>query len=88
MRVLRWIVARCQGEGAAVESPIGHLPAKGVIDATGLGVGEATMQELLTICKDDWRADAAGIGEFFAKFGARLPAEMERQRQALIKRLG
>jgi len=88
MRVLRWIAARCQGEGAAVDSPIGHLPAKATIDATGLGVSEATMEELLTISKDDWRADAAGIGEFFAKFGDRLPAEMERQRQALIKRLG
>ena len=88
MRVLRWIIARCQGEGAAVESPIGHLPARGAIDTTGLGVSEATMEELLTISPDDWRADAAGIGEFFAKFGARLPAEMERQRRALIKRLG
>jgi phosphoenolpyruvate carboxykinase (GTP) len=88
MRVLRWIVARCQGEGVAVESPIGHLPARGAIDSTGLGVSEATMEELLTIPKEDWRAEAKGIGEFFSKFEDKLPAEMERQRQALVKRLG
>ena len=32
-------------------------------------------------------AEAEGIGEFFAKFGDRLPAEMARQREALLKRL-
>jgi phosphoenolpyruvate carboxykinase (GTP) len=88
MRVLRWILARCKETGEAVDSPIGHLPAKGAIDTTGLDVPPATMDELLAVSKDDWRTDAANIGEFFAKFGDRLPPEMERQRAALVKRLG
>ena len=88
MRVLRWILDRCQGGGAAVESPIGYLPAKGAIDLTSLDVNVATMTELLAVSRDDWRTEAEGIGEFFAKFGSRLPDEMERQRRALIKRLG
>jgi phosphoenolpyruvate carboxykinase (GTP) len=88
MRVLRWIIDRCQGRGQAVESPIGNLPAAGAIDTSGLAVDDATMAELLTVSREDWRTEAKGIGEFFAKFGSRLPAEMERQRQALEKRLG
>jgi phosphoenolpyruvate carboxykinase (GTP) len=88
MRVLRWIVDRCKGSGKAVDSPIGQLPAPGAIDTNGLDVDAATMTELLSVSRDDWRAEADGIGEFFAKFGSRLPAEMERQRQALVKRLG
>ena len=88
MRVLRWIVARAKGAGAAAESPIGLLPAKGAIDTSGLAIGDGTMQELLSVSRDDWRGEAAGIGDFFAKFDGRLPAEMERQRQALVKRLG
>ena len=28
------------------------------------------------------------LGEFFAKFGDRVPPELERQRKALIDRLG
>jgi phosphoenolpyruvate carboxykinase (GTP) len=88
MRVLRWIVDRCTGAGKAVDSPIGQLPARGAIDTSGLDVDPAAMDELLSVSRDDWRAEAEGIGEFFAKFGNRLPAEMEQQRQALLRRLG
>jgi phosphoenolpyruvate carboxykinase (GTP) len=88
MRVLRWILQRCQGGDGAVESPIGYLPAKGAIDTAGLPVDAAAMEELLSVSRDDWRADAENIGEFFAKFGPRLPAEMDAQRRALVKRLG
>ncbi len=88
MRVLRWILDRCAGTGKAVESPIGWLPAKGAIAIDGLDVSPATMDDLLSVSTDDWRTEAAGIGEFFAKFDGRLPAEMDRQRAALVKRLG
>jgi phosphoenolpyruvate carboxykinase (GTP) len=88
MRVLRWILERCKGSGASVESPLGHLPARGAIDTSGLDVDAATMDELLAVHRDDWRAEAENIGEFFAKFGTRLPAEMQRQRAALVQRLG
>jgi phosphoenolpyruvate carboxykinase (GTP) len=88
LRVLRWVLGRCLGSAQAVESPIGMLPAPGSIDTAGLDVPPSTMQELLTVNRDDWKAEAAGVAEFFAKFGSRLPAEMERQRQALLQRLG
>jgi len=87
-RVLRWIVDRCQGKSAAVESAIGRLPAGGAIDTAGLDVRDATMAELLSVSRDDWRAEVDGIGAFFAQFGRRLPDEMERQRTALAQRLG
>jgi phosphoenolpyruvate carboxykinase (GTP) len=88
MRVLRWILERCQGKGRASESPIGMLPTVDAIDRSGIDVDDATMRELTAVSKEDWKKEAAGVGEFFSKFGARLPAEMERQRQALEKRLG
>jgi GTP-dependent phosphoenolpyruvate carboxykinase len=46
------------------------------------------MQELLTVNKDDWKGEIAGMREFFAKFEAKLPAEMQRQVDGLEKRLG
>ena len=88
LRALRWIVERCEGRGAAAESPIGLLPAMGAIDTDGLNVDDATMNELLTVSKDDWHKDKDNIAEFFGKFGARLPGEMGRQLDALGKRLG
>jgi phosphoenolpyruvate carboxykinase (GTP) len=87
LRVLRWVAERCRGEGKAVESPIGWLPAEGAIDTTGLAVAPAAIGELLSVDPADWRQEAAGLAEFFAKFGDRVPAEMERQRQALLARL-
>ncbi|HJQ82778.1 MAG TPA: phosphoenolpyruvate carboxykinase (GTP) [Candidatus Binatia bacterium] len=88
MRVLRWMIERCNGSGKALESPIGWLPSKDGIDTSGLDVDAATMQELLAVPREEWRAEAENVAEFFAKFGDRLPAEMERQRQALLRRLG
>ena len=88
MRVLHWIIDRCEGKGAAVESPIGMLPSNGGINTEGIDVGGDTMKELLTVGRPDWKAETESIGEFFGKLGARLPDEMGRQREALVKRLG
>ena len=87
LRVLRWVADRCKGTGGAVESPIGFLPADGALDTNGLDLAPGSMRELLTIDPADWRQEADGLAEFFAKFGDRLPAELERQRQELLKRL-
>jgi len=88
MRVLRWILERCKGTGAAVKSPIGYLPAPGAIDTEGIAVDAATMDELLYVSKDDWKGEADGVGEFFGKIGPHLPREMAEQRAALEHRLG
>ncbi|HYV56070.1 MAG TPA: phosphoenolpyruvate carboxykinase (GTP) [Candidatus Nitrosopolaris sp.] len=88
LRVLKWVIARCTGKGAAIESPIGGLPAPGEIDTGGLPLDGAAMTRLLDVSRDDWRPEADDMGQFFAKFGARLPDEIERQRRALLARLG
>ena len=46
------------------------------------------MTRLLEVSRDDWRPEAEDMGQFFAKFGSRLPDEIERQRRALLARLG
>ena len=84
------MLSRCNGSGNgnAVESPIGLLPAPNALDTAGLDLGPGTLQELLTVSRDDWRREVANLGEFFAKFGSHLPGEMTRQREQLVKRLG
>jgi phosphoenolpyruvate carboxykinase (GTP) len=88
LRVLEWVLGRCRDQAPAVESPIGLLPAPGAINTDGIDIDERTMRELLTVSKEDWRKEAENIGEFFTKFGDRLPAEMARQREALVRRVG
>ncbi len=35
-RVLKWVIERIEGQAAAVETPIGHVPAPGSLDVEGL----------------------------------------------------
>ncbi|MCH7478876.1 MAG: phosphoenolpyruvate carboxykinase (GTP) [SAR324 cluster bacterium] len=73
LRVLRWILARCEGTGEAVQTPIGYLPAQGAIDVSGLDVSPAAMEALTSINPQEWLAEIKEIEEYFDKFGERLP---------------
>src|SRR5690606_7480932 len=57
IRVLRWILDRCKGEGDAKETPIGNLPADGALDTSGLGVSDEVMAELLAVDPAAWRTE-------------------------------
>ena len=74
MRVLLWILDRCEGKVDAVESPIGYLPKE--IDTTGLDVSDDVMKELLSVDKKIWLEDVDNAREYFAQFGSRLPKEI------------
>jgi len=87
MRVLEWILKRCAGEGEAVETPIGHVPAAGQLNVNGIDVPDATMRELLDVDPDAWQAELAGQREFLEQFGDRMPKEMWDQYHALAERL-
>ena len=74
MRVLLWILDRCEGKASAVESPIGYLPEN--IDTTDLDIDEKVMKELLSVDKEVWLEDVKDQKEYFAQFGERLPKEI------------
>ena len=83
LRVLNWIIARCEGKVDAVETAIGYLPKKEDLDVSGLDISDATLEELLSVDKEVWAQETAGIGEFFAKFGDRLPKELAEELETL-----
>lgn len=84
MRVLNWIIDRCEGRAEAVETPIGYEPKPEDIDVEGLGdVTTDTVRDLLTVDKGLWKEEVKGIKEFYAKFGDRLPKELESQLSTL-----
>ena len=75
MRVLLWILDRCEGKVDAVDSPIGYLPKPEDINIEGLeDVTIDTIKDLLTIDRDAWLADVEGIKAFYAKIGDHVPA--------------
>ena len=86
-RVLEWILARCRGEGKAVKTPIGHLPALGALDLTGLNLSDGAMDQLLAVKPEEWSAELENVKPFFEKFGDKLPKELWNQFNALKDRL-
>jgi phosphoenolpyruvate carboxykinase (GTP) len=77
MRVLEWIVRRCQGDLDAVESPIGRLPAPGDLNLEGINVDAATMEKLLAVDVDGWKAELAEVGDYLDSYGSRTPASLK-----------
>jgi phosphoenolpyruvate carboxykinase (GTP) len=87
-RVLEWVFERCDGEGDAVESPIGILPGRTGISTDGLAVSDADMTELLRVDVEEWKAELPDIKAHLEQFGERTPKELWAQYEALEKRLG
>ena len=84
MRVLNWIIDRCDGKADAVETPIGFVPNAEDIDLTDLeGFDIETLKSILDVDKDVWAKEAAEIEEHFKKFGDKLPAELKNQLETL-----
>jgi phosphoenolpyruvate carboxykinase (GTP) len=86
-RVLKWIVERISGGGAADETPVGLVPADGAIDTSGLKIAPDAMEVLRRIDKAGWSEELASIKEHFATFGDRLPKGLNEELAAMEKRL-
>lgn len=87
MRVLLWILDRCDGKVDAVETPIGYVPKVDDIDIEGLDIDKDTLAGLLEVDKDIWKDETAGIEKFYEQFGDRLPEELRKQLDELKARL-
>ena len=87
MRVLEWIINRCEDKVDAVETPIGFVPKAEDINIEGLeDVNLDTIKELLTIDKENWKKEAEGIEGFYGEL-TRVPAELYAQLETLKKNL-
>ena len=85
LRVLEWILKRCEGKVDARETAIGYLPYAEDINIEGLE-GEVTLESLRSILDVDkklWLEDAKGVEEFYAKFGDRLPKVLREELDTL-----
>ena len=77
MRVLLWILARCEGKVDAVETAIGYVPKPEDINIEGIdGVTLDTIKGLLTVDKESWKEDIENIKEFYKQVGDHVPQEM------------
>ncbi|MBI1996996.1 MAG: phosphoenolpyruvate carboxykinase (GTP), partial [Deltaproteobacteria bacterium] len=77
LRVLRWIIERCKGGGAAQETPIGYVPKAASLTGEGLNIAQSDLDQLVAKSQSD----------FFATFGDRLPAGIKEEHKSLANRL-
>lgn len=95
MRVLSWIIDRCEGKADAETTAIGYVPRADGLDLSGLDYEISDgkkftlehLKEILSVEASYWMEDAKAIREFYEKFGDRLPVELSAQLCALEKRL-
>ncbi len=87
LRVLLWILKRCEDKVGAVETPIGYLPKPEDINLEGIDVTKETLKELLSVDKDLWLEDTVRIEEFYNKIGDTVPKELWNELAKLKKNL-
>ena len=66
LRVLEWILDRCNNKAEAIKTPIGYLPRPHDIDMTGLKLSENALEQLLAIDNKEWLKELDLIKEFLA----------------------
>ncbi len=86
-RVLKWVFERCAGTADAIETAIGNMPTLDGIDFSGLNMSDEDIANLMRVDTEGWLSELAGIEEYYATFGDRLPEELTKQVQALRNRL-
>ena len=87
LRVLEWILKRCDNEVDAVETAIGYVPKPEDINLEGLK--DFDKEKLASILKVDnakWAKEAVGVEEFYKKFGDKLPQELRDELNGLEER--
>jgi phosphoenolpyruvate carboxykinase (GTP) len=87
LRVLKWILDRCEGRGDAVDTPIGAVPTLDAIDRTGLNLRDDVMANLLKVDAAEWVEAIAGQKEFLISFKGRIPKGILDEHQELARRI-
>ena len=88
LRVLHWILDRCEGKAQAVETPIGFVPADSALDTHELDIDPAVLHTLLNIEPVKWRKEMQELGEYFHSYGDRLPKGLEAEHRKVTEALG
>ena len=87
LRVLAWILDRCQGNAGALETPIGHMPRPGDLNTAGLDIGPEALAELTAVPSAAWRQEIANLRHYLLEYGSHLPAAMLAEADEVARRL-
>ncbi len=88
LRVLEWIVKRCQGKIAGHETPIGWTPDWKSFSTEGLdGFTKEQFDAAMLFRREDWLSEITNQNDFFLKLYHSMPKELMCQRELLMARM-
>lgn len=87
LRVLEWILDRCNNKVEAIKTPVGFVPNPLDVDMTGLSMQDGALEKLLEIDRKAWIEELKSIKDFFRQFGKDLPKELWQEYGSLEERL-
>lgn len=87
IRVLEWILNRCENSANAKKTPIGYIPYAEDINLEDASVSEKSLEKLLEIDTDLWKKESENIEEFYKIFKEHLPDELKKELTNLKNRL-
>jgi phosphoenolpyruvate carboxykinase (GTP) len=86
MRVLKWIIDRCEGTSGALKSPIGWLPSPHDLDLAELDIDHKCVAEILGIDHEEWAKELVEHKTFFDSLVGVVPEQLLEQREQLAAR--
>jgi len=86
MRVLKWVIDRCVGRAAAMETPIGYVPRLSDLDLRGLEASEEAVERALRVDRAEWEKELEQHGDWFDRI-ATVPDALRLQRRLLLSSL-
>jgi phosphoenolpyruvate carboxykinase (GTP) len=87
LRVLRWIIDRCENRVSARETPIGFLPQAADIDTQELDIAPETKDALLAVDVAQWQQEMASVLDYLEGFGDRLPKDLLEAHEQVVEDL-
>ena len=88
MRVLKWVLDRCEGHGGGADTEIGVIPRPEDFDLADLDITRETMRALFTIKPDEWKGELETQQQFFNSLGKDMPRELVGQHDRIAKKFG
>jgi phosphoenolpyruvate carboxykinase (GTP) len=87
MRVLQWIVERCEARAEGVETALGIAPRYEDMNWNGLNFNPAKFNDVMRIDRFTWNKELKSHDQLFEKVGDKLPEALRVQRESLDRKL-
>lgn len=85
MRVLRWVLDRCDGRAGARETPVGWTPRPRDLELRELPASEADVEAALRVDPAEWRQELASHATWLEHVGPTVPRALTLQRELLVE---